>query len=165
MAAGVWSEELCERLEVPLSLLPEVRESGSPLGLLTREAATALGTSFNNFGDNPVIMSDLFADLPAGSNSSIQLSWTTNVPSRTQVWWKRYNETSGHSNTLDLTLSTTHSDTITGLWAKTEYLVMPTSTADGYGDAGGRRFRVKVGDWDSRVCQLPSRERALSRAP
>jgi len=40
---GRWSQELCERLDVPLSLLPEIRPSASRLGGLTAEAAAGLG--------------------------------------------------------------------------------------------------------------------------
>ncbi len=114
------------------------------------ESATALGTSLNAYADNPVIMSDLFADIP-DSGSSIQCRWHTNVPARPQIWWKRVGQSWGESNTLSDTHSTVHELGISGLWTSTEYEVMPTCIADDHGDAGGRRFRAKTGPWSSDV--------------
>ncbi len=116
------------------------------------KAATALGTSVNHYADNPVIMSGLFADL-SESGSSTVVHWNTNLPARRQIWWMRAGCSSGTSNTLSSTLSTSHNLTISGLSPSTEYEVTPISTRDNCGDAGGRRFRIKTGPWNSDVTQ------------
>jgi hypothetical protein len=122
------------------------------------EAATAIGTSFNSYSANPVIMSSLYADI-GDAGGSISISWTTNVPARQQLWWTPAG-TSGwqneHYTPFDANQTTNHQLTMTGLTASTVYEVLPTSNKDDYADAGGRRYRVKPGPWTSSVTQTGS---------
>lgn len=118
------------------------------------EAATALGTTFNNLIDNPIVITDLYADIPDDKIDRITVNWNTNVPARGQVWWKRYNLQIGSSSQLATALTTSHGFAITNLWADAEYQVLPSSTRNNYGDAGGRRFRVKTGPWPSQANQV-----------
>jgi hypothetical protein len=50
-------------------------------------------------------------------------------------------------------LSTAHQLTAPGGLAAAVYEVMPQSTANGYGDVGGRRYRVRSGPWATSVTQ------------
>lgn len=117
------------------------------------EAATAIGTSVNSYADDPVVLSDLTADIPDSGVSAV-INWTTNIPARTQLWWTL----GGHSGSgyegfklLDSALVTAHSQPATALTPATVYEVMPCSTRDDYGDVGGLRYRVKTGPWAHQV--------------
>jgi hypothetical protein len=119
------------------------------------EAATAIGTSVNEYADNPVMISNFYADIP-DQGGSIQLSWNTNVPARRQVWWTRqglYGPSWEKHSDLVTNQTTSHQYTIGSLSASTNYEVMPNSTKDGYADAGGRRYLVRTGPWLNNVTQ------------
>jgi len=139
----------------PDFLGPTFSLESSPIDNAAFEAATALGTSVNALADDPVIMNDMIADIP-DSGLNINLSWATNVPSRTQLYWVPAG-TSGAGfdafTLLDSTLRTTHQENMVSLAPQAPYEVMPNSTANDHGDAGGRRFRVKTGPWASDVTQ------------
>lgn len=111
------------------------------------EAATALGTTFNSYSTNPILASNLYADIP-DQGFSIPVSWTTNVPARRQFWWRPISTSIGQSSVLDASLTTSHQHTISTS-PKQVYEVMPISTRNDYGDVGGRRYRVKSGLWSS----------------
>jgi hypothetical protein len=117
------------------------------------EAATAIGTSVNSYSANPVIISDLYADIPdAGSSATV--SWQTNVAARRQLWWTPQG-TWGWQNEKYTPFSTTEGTanqfTMSNLTPSTTYEVTPQSTKSDYADAGGRRFRVKTGPWSSQA--------------
>lgn len=116
------------------------------------EAATALHTSFNSHANNPILMSEMYADV-ADAGQTLSISWKTNVPARRQIWWMPLGNTMGQSKPLDSTLATSHSFSLTGLGIQQSYEIMPQSTANDYGDAGGRRFRAKTGPWPSTAVQ------------
>lgn len=137
---------------------PTFSLQASPLDNAAFENATTLGQARNIYADNPVIISDLVADIPE-AGQTIPLSWTTNVPTREQVWWTpegmsgwQYEE----FTQLDTTLTSAHDYTISGLTPGTVYEVMPNCTRDDHGDAGGRRYRVKTGPWPSQAQQIPA---------
>ncbi|GMU21925.1 MAG: hypothetical protein AMXMBFR13_20130 [Phycisphaerae bacterium] len=115
------------------------------------EAATAIGTSVNSYADNPVLMNDLIADIP-DVGTSVTVTWNTNVPARDQMWYAPLG-TSGAGNeqisNLNSNLATSHTRVVSPLDPSSAYEVMPTSTRDDYGDAGGRRFKVKTGPWNT----------------
>jgi hypothetical protein len=117
-------------------------------------ACTALGTTFNSFASLPVIAADIVAEVP-DTGSHIACSWTTNVPSRRQLWWRGDGAASGASSDLNSLPSTVHQiSTSAGFSPGMQCEVMPSSTADGRGDFGGRRFRVKTGPWVSQAHQV-----------
>lgn len=119
------------------------------------EAATAIGTSFNSYSANPVIMTDLIADIP-DNGTTIPVSWNTNVPARRQLWWTPVG-TWGWQNERYTPFSTAegtvHQLTMDTLSPATAYEVSPLSTKKDYADAGGRRFRAKSGPWSSQAEQ------------
>lgn len=119
------------------------------------EAATAIGTSFNSYSANPVIMSNLFADIP-DPGTTVPVSWNTNVAARRQLWWTPVG-TWGWENERYTPFSTAegtvHQLTMSPLSPATAYEVSPLSTKKDYADAGGRRFRVKSGPWPSQAGQ------------
>lgn len=119
------------------------------------EAATAIGTSVNSYSANPVIISNLYADIPdAGTSATV--SWNTNVPARRQLWWTPQG-TWGWQNEKYTPFSTAegtvHQLTMSSLTPATVYEVSPLSTKKDYADAGGRRFRIKTGPWGSSTAQ------------
>lgn len=116
------------------------------------EAATALHTSFNSYADNPVIMTDMVADIP-DNGTEIAVHWRTNVPASRQVWWVEAGQMRGDSTLRMSSSATSHAETLDNLTPNTAYEVMPLSTAYDHGDAGGRRFRVKTGPWETLVFQ------------
>jgi hypothetical protein len=118
------------------------------------EAATALGTCLSSYADNPVIMTDLIADVP-DAGTGITCTWNTDVPARTQLQWRELVEWPyyGSWTNLDPTLTTAHAQTVVGLSPQTGYELHPTSTADDHADAGGRRFKVKTGPWPTTAAQ------------
>jgi hypothetical protein len=117
--------------------------------------ATSLGVALNAYADNPVVVTNFYADVPDDGNS-ITLSWNTSVPTQRQLWWTPEGTWGWqHERFTDLvkTTSTTHQYTMTGLSPEIVYEVMPTSSADGYGDAGGRRYLVQTGPWSINATQ------------
>lgn len=119
------------------------------------EAATALGTSFNRYADNPITITNLYADIP-DQGGSINISWNTDVPATRQLWWTPAGTSgAGNEHITDLTASfnTSHQYTISGLSPQSSIEVMPNSTRINYGDAGGRRYLVKSGPWLNSVNQ------------
>lgn len=116
------------------------------------EAATALHTSFNSYAANPVIMTEMIAEVP-DVGDRIAVSWETNVGARQQLWWVEAGQMRGDSTPLQDSSSKYHSITLINLTPSTAYEVMPLSTANDYGDAGGRRFRVKTGPWETDALQ------------
>lgn len=116
-------------------------------------ACTALGTTFNAFAARPVLATNLVVDLP-DEGTHFNCSWTTNILARRQLWWRRPGQASGASTDLATNLSTLHQVSSPASFASGDVCeVMPISTADGYGDFGGRRFRIKTGPWASQVSQ------------
>ncbi|MBI4581569.1 MAG: hypothetical protein HY718_17860 [Planctomycetes bacterium] len=124
-------------------------------------ACTALGTSVNSYAANPVVMSSLTADVPDEGNV-VSCRWLTNVPARTQLWWRLLGAAAGASTVLDDSLTTVHQVSTMVLNPSTVYEVTPISTADDRGDAGGRRFRVKTGPWPSQASQTGAGQVAVS---
>lgn len=119
--------------------------------------AVALGTAVNPYAANPVLISNLYADVP-DSGTSITVSWNTNVPARNQLWWTPVNPPGNplhYTAITDLsdTLSTSHQIQILtaapniALTPNTGVTIMPSSPAKDHGDAGGRRYNVKSGPW------------------
>lgn len=116
-------------------------------------SCTELGTSFNSFAANPIVVSDLVAAIP-DEGSYITCYWQTQVPARDQLWWRNTGAPSGNSSDLSEILSTNHQvSSAAGFSPNSVIEVMPSSTALGYGDFGGRRFRVKTGPWFSQALQ------------
>ncbi len=131
----------------------------SPIDNAGFEAATALGTSFNTYVNNRVLMTNLFVDVP-DAGTSANISWNTNVGARRQMWWTPLGTSgAGNESLTDLTtsLNTSHQYTIAGLTPQSSYEFLPNSTRDGYGDAGGRRFPIKTGPWTSTATQIAGR--------
>jgi hypothetical protein len=127
----------------------------SPIDNAAFEACTALGTSLNSYADNPTAMTELYADIP-DHGQTIELSWTTDTPSRTQLYWTPLGQSGAGYDAftlLDGSLRNSHDPQMVSLSPQKAYEVMPNSTADDYGDAGGRRFRVKSGPWTTTVVQ------------
>lgn len=128
------------------------------------EAATAIGTSVNEYASNPVIISNLYADIP-DHGSSMLLSWNTNVAARRQVWWTRqglYGPSWEKHSDLVTNQTTSHQQTISSLSANTSYEVMPNSTKSGYADAGGRRYLVRTGPWLNTITQAGANKAAVT---
>ncbi len=119
------------------------------------EAATAIGTSFNDYADNPITITNLYADIP-DQGTSVLITWNTDIGATEQMWWTPAG-TSGAGfeaiSDLDASLNTVHQHNITGLSPQDSIEVMPNSTRKGYGDAGGRRYLVKSGPWISQANQ------------
>lgn len=119
------------------------------------EAATAIGTSFNSYSANPVIISNLYAEIP-DAGTSVPMSWNTNVAARRQLWWTLQgtwgwqHEKYTPFSTVE---ATSHQLTMNNLTPSTTYEATPQSTKVDHADAGGRRFRVKSGPWSSQVVQ------------
>lgn len=119
-------------------------------------ACTALGTCFNAYAARRIVPGELLADVP-DEGTSVICSWTTNLPARRQLWWRASGAPSGNSTDLSATLATAHQSVASGLSPNSTCEITPISTADGYGDFGGRRHRVKTGPWFSTAAQDGSR--------
>jgi hypothetical protein len=116
-------------------------------------ACTALGTSFNSFAANPVVVTNLVAEMHDQGNY-VTCHWQTNVPTRRQLWWRTMGAASGNSNDLSDVLGTNHQISTAAAFSPNSVVeVMPSATTWGYADFGGRRFRVKTGPWLSQALQ------------
>jgi len=124
------------------------------------EAATALGTTFNSYSNNPILVNSLYADVH-NPGSNITLNWTTNVTARTQAWWRSVSTSIGQSSALNTSLTTGHQHIIPTSPGQV-YEVMPISTKNDYGDVCGRRYRVKSGPWSSTAQQTIAGRVAVS---
>lgn len=90
----------------------------------------------NDYATRPVTISDVRIDIL--DSSAVSVSWTTDIPSTTQVEWYGENASVGHVTSFDPHLARQHSATFSGCVPDYKYYLWVRSTAQDYGDAAQR---------------------------
>lgn len=125
----------------------------SPLDNAAFEAATLRNSAISTLSANPVLRSDIIADIP-DHGTAITISWKTNVPASRQLWWTPAGTSGAGFEAITDQFDgpqTSHQLSMTALVPSRAYEVICSSTADGFADASARRFNVKAGPWTSEV--------------
>lgn len=156
-AIGTWNATHTRQVygacwyEYPCFLGPTFSLECSEIDRTAFAACTVLGTSVNSYASNPILITDPWVQIDASSTPSVR--WTTNLPATSQVWYRLPPAHNGESTDLSTTLVTSHSLSLNGITAHTQYQIVPRSTGQNVADSDQPIRWFESGPWTINVEQ------------